>query len=182
MDSVYFYHINDIIYQEWYCWSFLEYVWIRRKMLMILKLWTIIFGDSLNLFNSYLTRVKKIMARPGIEPRAFCLQSGHYQLSYQATVNLPMDLSPYTCQLISLCQVTFMITVLGVQVSEPQTCRLINYVQIYSKAFVFQLSNFIFTFSYTSPDASRMWTEKFSGGLVLAQNIFLFLLVLYFCR
>ncbi|XP_045214295.2 transmembrane protein 94-like isoform X2 [Mercenaria mercenaria] len=38
----------------------------------------------------------------------------------------------------------------------------------------------IHDFFYTSPDASRTWTEKFSGGLVLAQNIFVFLLVLYF--
>ncbi|XP_060605817.1 transmembrane protein 94-like [Ruditapes philippinarum] len=38
----------------------------------------------------------------------------------------------------------------------------------------------IHDFFNTSPDARRTWTEKFSGGLVLAQNIFVFLLVFYF--
>ncbi|KAL4241053.1 hypothetical protein ACF0H5_001831 [Mactra antiquata] len=32
----------------------------------------------------------------------------------------------------------------------------------------------------TTPDTSKTWLDNFSGGLVLAQNIFIFLLVLYF--
>lgn len=36
-------------------------------------------------------------------------------------------------------------SVLGVQVSEPQTCRLFNYVQIYSKVSVFQKENLLFS-------------------------------------
>lgn len=38
----------------------------------------------------------------------------------------------------------------------------------------------IYDFLSKSPDVKRTWTEKYSGGLVLAQNIFVFLLVFYF--